>query len=98
MIGTMRTSPSSHLARRLSPPIERGSSFVEVAVAWRSYSLHGIHVVGYQGWFDCPGDGAGLVWVDWFVANENPNQSNANAVDEWPDTPELGMTSAPEPF
>jgi hypothetical protein len=32
------------------------------------------------------GHGAGLVWVDWFVANENPNDPNANAVDEWPDT------------
>lgn len=53
-------------------------------------SLHGIHVVGYQGWFDCPGDGAGLGWVHWFVGNKNPNDPNSIAVDEWPDTSELG--------
>lgn len=53
-------------------------------------SLHGIHVVGYQGWYDCPADGAGIGWGHWFVAGGNPTDPNSLAIDEWPDTSELG--------
>jgi hypothetical protein len=52
-------------------------------------SLHGVHVVGYQGWFDCPEDGAGVGWGHWFVANSNTKDPNSIAFDEWPDTSEL---------
>jgi hypothetical protein len=53
-------------------------------------SLRGIHVVGYQGWYDCPGDGAGVGWGHWFVAGSNTEDPNSLAIDEWPDTSELG--------
>jgi hypothetical protein len=53
-------------------------------------SLHAVHVVGYQGWYDCPGDGASLGWGHWFVADSNPKDPNSIAFDEWPDTAELG--------
>jgi hypothetical protein len=53
-------------------------------------SLQGIHVAGYQGWFDCPGDGAGLGWGHWFIGGRDPKDPNSLGVDEWPDTSELG--------
>jgi hypothetical protein len=53
-------------------------------------SLRGVHVVGYQGWFDCPGDGAGLGWGHWFVGGSNTKDPNSIGIDLWPDTSELG--------
>src|SRR4051812_32123309 len=53
-------------------------------------SLHGVHVVGYQGWYACPWDGAGGGWGHWFVAGSNTKDPNSIALDEWPDTSELG--------
>lgn len=46
-------------------------------------------VMGYQGWFLCPGDGAPPDrWVHWFKS-QNPVASEL-AVEMWPDTSELG--------
>ncbi len=53
-------------------------------------SLHGVQIVGYQGWYDCPGDGAGVGWGHWFVAGSDTKDPNSIAFDEWPDTSELG--------
>ena len=53
-------------------------------------SLHGLQVVGYQGWYACPGDGAGGGWGHWFVAGSNTKDPSSIAFDEWPDTSELG--------
>ena len=45
-------------------------------------------LMGYQGWFACPGDGsAPNRWGHWF-RNNNPVAQNA-AVDFWPDISEL---------
>ncbi|MDR3460422.1 MAG: glycoside hydrolase family 71/99-like protein [Verrucomicrobiae bacterium] len=45
-------------------------------------------LLGYQGWFACPGDGSPPdCWVHWFRRN-NPVATNAT-VDFWPDTAEL---------
>jgi hypothetical protein len=45
-------------------------------------------LMGYQGWFACPGDGSPPgVWVHWF-RNNNPAATNAT-VDLWPDISEL---------
>jgi hypothetical protein len=45
-------------------------------------------LLGYQGWFACPGDGAPPDrWVHWFREN-NPVATNAT-VDFWPDVSEL---------
>jgi hypothetical protein len=45
-------------------------------------------MMGYQGWFACPGDGAALNrWVHWF-RNNTPTATNAT-VDFWPDIAEL---------
>jgi hypothetical protein len=45
-------------------------------------------LMGYQGWFTCPGDGSPPNrWVHWFRKN-NPTATNAT-VDFWPDVSEL---------
>ncbi|HEY3664549.1 MAG TPA: glycoside hydrolase family 71/99-like protein, partial [Polyangiaceae bacterium] len=45
-------------------------------------------VMGYQGWFACPGDGSPVNrWVHWFK-NQTASASNLS-VDLWPDTSEL---------
>ncbi|HTL58784.1 MAG TPA: glycoside hydrolase family 71/99-like protein [Candidatus Limnocylindrales bacterium] len=45
-------------------------------------------LMGYQGWFACPGDGSAVnSWVHWF-GNNTPTAANAN-FDFWPDTSEL---------
>lgn len=45
-------------------------------------------LMGYQGWFACPGDGsAPNSWIHWF-RNNSPTPTNAT-VDFWPDTSEL---------
>ncbi len=52
-------------------------------------SLHGIHVAGYQGFFDCPSDGAGIGWGHWFRGGADTRDPNSLAIDMWPDTSEL---------
>jgi len=45
-------------------------------------------LMGYQGWFACPGDGsANNRWVHWF-GNNTPDVANVH-IDFWPDTSEL---------
>ena len=51
-------------------------------------TLSGKLVMGYQGWFACPGDGAPPDrWWHWF-SGQPPNAQNLN-VDMWPDVSEL---------
>ncbi len=51
-------------------------------------TLTGKLMMGYQGWFACPGDGsANNKWVHWF-GNNTPDAANAH-FDFWPDTSEL---------
>ena len=60
-------------------------------------SVHGVdastltHKVmcGYQGWFNCEGDGANRGWVHWTKAKGEPAPANVK-VDLWPDVSELG--------
>lgn len=44
---------------------------------------------GYQGWFNCEGDGAGRGWVHWTKHKGSPSPENIK-VDLWPDLSELG--------
>ncbi len=51
-------------------------------------TLTGKLLMGYQGWFACPGDGSAYNrWVHWF-SNNTPDADNAH-FDFWPDTSEL---------
>lgn len=51
-------------------------------------SLLGQHLVGYQGWFGCPGDKPRPGWYHWSRAGRNP-AADTLTVDLWPDTSEL---------
>ena len=50
-------------------------------------TLSGKVIVGYQGWFACPGDGAKLAWGHWGTVE--PDGKFKPAVDELPDVSEL---------
>ncbi len=46
-------------------------------------TLKGKVITGYQGWFNCPGDGSGLGWVHW--ARDEFAPGGTVTVDGWPD-------------
>jgi hypothetical protein len=52
-------------------------------------SLRGIHVAGYQGWFACPNDGAGIGWRHWRRGGGYTPDPSSLVIDMWPDTSEL---------
>ncbi|MBI1374103.1 MAG: xylosidase/arabinosidase [Phycisphaera sp.] len=52
-------------------------------------TLTGKVMVGYQGWFACEGDGAGLGWQHWAQNRRKPLGPNNVTVDLWPDVSEL---------
>ncbi len=45
---------------------------------------------GYQGWFNCEGDGADLGWTHWAKNRRRPFAPGNVTVDLWPDVSELG--------
>jgi len=52
-------------------------------------TLNGKVVVGYQGWFNVPDDGAGRGWIHWTKHRGELADGNAK-FDLWPDVSELG--------
>jgi hypothetical protein len=52
-------------------------------------TLSGKVMCGYQGWFNCEGDGAQRGWVHWVKAAGTLSTNNVK-VDLWPDVSELG--------
>lgn len=46
-------------------------------------------IVGYQGWFNCQGDGGNRNWVHWTKNGRNPPGPGNINVDLWPDVSEL---------
>ena len=51
-------------------------------------TLAGKVMCGYQGWFNCEGDGADRGWVHWVKSKGAPSPANVK-VDLWPDVSEL---------
>lgn len=51
-------------------------------------TLRGKVMTGYQGWFNCPGDGARLRWTHWAKDLSKAFQPGNIAVDLWPDVSE----------
>lgn len=51
-------------------------------------SLYGKVMVGYQGWFNCEGDGVGLGWKHWSKNARKPFGPGNVTVDLWPDMSE----------
>ncbi len=52
-------------------------------------TLTGKVMTGYQGWFNCEGDGAGLGWTHWARNRSKPFAPGNVTVDLWPDMSEL---------
>ncbi len=52
-------------------------------------TLTGKVMAGYQGWFNCEGDGAGLGWTHWAAKKQKPFAPGNVNVDLWPDMAEL---------
>ena len=52
-------------------------------------TLTGKVMVGYQGWFNCEGDGAKLGWTHWAKHRQRPFAPENVTVDLWPDVSEL---------
>jgi hypothetical protein len=76
---------SSNLA---TLPIGTGSQFFRLAPEVDASTMNGKLLMGYQGWFGCPGDGSpSSAWIHWFRA-QSPVATNAT-VDFWPDVSEL---------
>jgi len=53
-------------------------------------TLKGKVMTGYQGWFNCEGDGAHLGWTHWAKDATKPFGPGNIAVDLWPDVSEYG--------
>ena len=51
-------------------------------------TLIGKVMCGYQGWFNCEGDGAGLGWTHWRKHGKQPFGPGNVSVDLWPDLSE----------
>jgi len=51
-------------------------------------TLTGKVMTGYQGWFNCKGDGANLGWTHWGIDTGKPFAPGNIAVDQWPDVSE----------
>ncbi|HQZ27237.1 MAG TPA: hypothetical protein PK648_03740, partial [Verrucomicrobiales bacterium] len=52
-------------------------------------TLTGKVMTGYQGWFNCEGDGANLGWTHWAHDLFKPLGPGNVSVDLWPDVTEL---------
>jgi hypothetical protein len=52
-------------------------------------TLSGKVMVGYQGWFNCEGDGADLGWTHWWRSQRHAFGPGNVSVDLWPDVSEL---------
>jgi hypothetical protein len=69
----------------------------ELLVPYRGPSVQGVDtstlkgkvMTGYQGWFNCEGDGAKLGWKHWAVHRNRPFAPGNVNVDLWPDVSEF---------
>ncbi len=63
----------------------------EVAATVDSSTLKNKVMCGYQGWFNCPNDGAELGWTHWARNRNQPFGPGNVTVDLWPDVSEFGQ-------
>src|SRR5271169_4478250 len=66
-----------------APPTETPAPHTVVDASTLEHKL----MMGYQGWFTCPGDGADTGWFHWF--RDNTPSASSLRVDMWPDTREM---------
>lgn len=68
---------------------KEGDGGIRDATSADRSTLAGKVMCGYQGWFNCEGDGAGLGWTHWARDRERMFAPNNVTVDLWPDVSEL---------
>lgn len=81
----------------LAVRLDSAESFEPLA-PYTAPSIHGVDtstltgkvMAGYQGWFNCEGDGAGLGWTHWADKREQLLAPGNVKVDLWPDVSECG--------
>ena len=76
------------LQAELKQIVDRGRHR-EQASANNANTLRGKVMVGYQGWFNCPGDESNLGWKHWARHRREPFGPGNVTVDLWPDMREL---------
>ena len=87
----------SHLVAADKPSPEFEAALAATLKPYEGKSVRGVDastltgkvMCGYQGWFNCEGDGANRSWVHWTKAKGTPSPANVK-VDLWPDLSELG--------
>ncbi len=77
----LATAQDLSLIEHHDPPVSR---------AFDTKSLTGKVMCGYQGWFNCPGDGATAGWTHWARDRNQPFAPGNVTVDLWPDVSEYG--------
>ncbi len=78
----------ARLSAELEGIVENGRSRTRTASVDPS-TLRGKVLVGYQGWFNCEGDGSQLGWKHWARKRSAPFAPGNVTVDLWPDVSEL---------
>jgi hypothetical protein len=79
---------TSNRTNQVTLNVSGQTAFFRLASAVDPSTMNHKLLMGYQGWFAAPGDGAAInSWVHWFGAN-TPTADNAH-FDFWPDTSEL---------
>jgi len=86
-----------HLGSSLVLAATREEVLAATLAPYSGESIHGVDtstltgkvMCGYQGWFNCDGDGAHRSWVHWTKGKGIPSPANIK-VDLWPDVSELG--------
>lgn len=63
-------------------------SFTTAISTNSDYNLVGKIMCGYQGWFNCPGDGTDRGWIHWSSSTSSFTPSNRH-IDMWPDMNEM---------
>lgn len=74
----IQLAPQSRATQQVSEPSPVDAS-----------TLTGKVMCGYQGWFNCEGDGAGLGWTHWARNQRRPFGPGNVTVDLWPDVSEF---------
>lgn len=78
----------ARLTAEMQTIVDEGRSRHTASTVDRS-TLKGKVMVGYQGWFNCEGDGADLGWTHWARHRKKPFGPDNVSVDFWPDVSEL---------
>ena len=92
----MKTTTATFLASLLLAAVLNAETKADPLTPYAGESVKGVDtttltgkvMAGYQGWFNCPDDGAGLGWTHWARSGSKPFAPGNVTVDLWPDMSE----------